>query len=58
MSMIHKAIEDPVESLKDETLLAVLVLCLYDVSPLFHRLYTLRALVSIQFHRKTAKRSL
>ena len=32
MSMIHKAIEDPVESLEDETLLAVLILGLYEVS--------------------------
>ena len=58
MSMIHKAIEDPVESLKDETLLAVLVLCLFEVSQLFHSQYTLRALVSVQWRRQTVQRPL
>ena len=30
--MVHRAIEDPKESLKDDTLLAVLLLSLYEVS--------------------------
>lgn len=55
MIMIHKAIEDPIESLKDETLAAVLVLGLYEVSQLVHSRYTLQAFVSVQLHRQTVK---
>ena len=53
MAMIHKAVGDPVESLTDETLLAVLILGLYEVSRLVHSSHTLRALVSVQLHRQT-----
>ena len=31
--MVHRAIEDPEESTKDDTLMAVLLLGLYEVSP-------------------------
>ena len=55
MIMIHKAIEDPIESLKDETLLAVLILSLFEVSRPFLSLYILRALVFVQLHRQIVK---